>query len=108
MRRLLEDKVPLGLIEGPARVRGVHAEPFIEDELVLITPLKFESENLSSSELPRFTLFLREVGSGSRRVVESALERAGLKLKSFKEVMELDSSEAIKSAVEVGLGVGFV
>jgi DNA-binding transcriptional LysR family regulator len=29
-------------------------------------------------------------------------------LKSFKKVMELDSTEAIKSAVEVGLGVGFV
>jgi DNA-binding transcriptional LysR family regulator len=37
-----------------------------------------------------------------------ALENAGLKLKSFKNVMNLDSTEAIKSAVEVGLGIGFV
>ena len=29
-------------------------------------------------------------------------------MKSFKKVMELDSTEAIKSAVEAGLGVGFV
>ena len=41
-------------------------------------------------------------------MVESALEKAGLKLKSFQRVMELDSTEAIKSAVEAGLGVGFV
>lgn len=108
VRSLLENKVSLGLIEGPARARGVHAEPFVEDELVLITPPKFESARLSSSELVRFTLLLREHGSGSRRVVESALEKAGLKLKSFKKVMELDSTEAIKSGVEVGLGVGFV
>ena len=51
---------------------------------------------------------MREQGSGSRRVVETALEKAGFKLKSFKNVMDLDSTEAIKSAVEVGLGIGFV
>ena len=108
VRFLLENKVSLGLIEGPSRTRGVHAERFVEDELVLITPLDFQFERLSSSELVRSTLLLREHGSGSRRVVESALAKAGLKLKSFKKVMELDSTEAIKSAVEVGLGVGFV
>ena len=80
----------------------------MEDELVLITPLNFESERLSCHELTASTLLLREHGSGSRQVVVSALEKAGLKLKSFRKVMELDSTEAIKSAVEVGLGVGFV
>jgi len=108
VRLLLEDEVSLGLIEGPARARGVHVEHFVEDELVLITPLHFQSERLSRSELAGSTLLVRETGSGSRRVVESALEKAGLKLKSFKSVMELDSTEVIKSAVEVGLGIGFV
>ena len=108
VRLLLENKVSLGLIEGPARARGIHVERFVEDELVLITPLHSQFERLSSSELVRLTLLMREHGSGSRRVVESALEKAGLKLKSFQKVMELDSTEAIKSAVEVGLGVGFV
>ena len=51
---------------------------------------------------------MREHGSGTRRVVETALEKAGFKLKSFKKVMDLDSTEAIKSAVEAGLGIGFV
>jgi DNA-binding transcriptional LysR family regulator len=51
---------------------------------------------------------MREHGSGSRQVVEKALEKGGFKLKSFKRVMDLDSTEAIKSAVEAGLGVGFV
>jgi len=108
VRLLLDNRVSLGLIEGPARTRGVHAERFVEDELVLITPPRFQLDRLSGSELVRLTLLLREHGSGSRRVVESALQKAGLKLKSFKKVMELDSTEAIKSAVEVGLGVGFV
>ena len=108
VRLLLENTVSLGLIEGPARARGVHAERFVEDDLVLITPPHFQFKRLSRSELVGLTLLLRELGSGSRRVVESSLEKAGLKLKSFRKVMELDSTEVIKSAVEVGLGVGFV
>jgi len=105
---LLDDKVSIGLIEGPARHREVHVEPFMEDELVLIMPAGSNSDNFSREQLVSSTLLMREHGSGSRQVVETALEKARLKLKSFKNVMNLDSTEAIKSAVEAGLGVGFV
>ena len=108
VRSLLEDKVALGLIEGPARERGVRTEPFMEDELVLITSPSFDSGRLSPAQFLAKNLLMREHGSGSRRVVELALEKAGFKLKSFKKVMELDSTEAIKSTVEAGLGAGFV
>jgi LysR family transcriptional regulator, transcriptional activator of the cysJI operon len=108
VRCLLDGKVALGLIEGPARERGVRTEPFMEDELVLITPPSFDSDRLAPGQFLATSLLMREQGSGSRRVVELALEKAGFKLKAFKKVMELDSTEAIKSAVEAGLGVGFV
>ena len=105
---LLDGKVSAGLIEGPAQERGVHTEPFMDDELVLIAPRDFESARISRAQLQRLPLLMREQGSGSRRVVETALDKAGLKSKSFQKVMDLDSTEAIKSAVEAGLGVGFV
>jgi DNA-binding transcriptional LysR family regulator len=105
---LLDSKVSVGLIEGPARERSVRTEPFMEDELVLITAPGSESDHFSRSQLLASNLLMREQGSGSRRVVETALEKAGLKLKSFKKTMCLDSTEAIKSAVEAGLGIGFV
>jgi DNA-binding transcriptional LysR family regulator len=108
VRCLLNGKVALGLIEGPARERGIRTEPFMEDELVLIAPPPFESDRLTSARFLATNLLMREQGSGSRRVVELALEKSGFKLKAFKKVMELDSTEAIKSAVEAGLGVGFV
>jgi DNA-binding transcriptional LysR family regulator len=116
---LLDNQLSIGLIEGPARDRGIRTEPFMQDELVLIIP-PFASDpisepmsgrvsgQMSRAQLLASNLLMREQGSGSRRVVELALENAGLKLKSFKHVMDLDSTEAIKSAVEVGLGVGFV
>ena len=80
----------------------------MEDQLVLVTPQDFDPDHLSRSQFLALNLLMREPGSGSRRVVEAALEKAGFKLKSFKRVMDLDSTEAIKSAAEAGLGVGFV
>jgi DNA-binding transcriptional LysR family regulator len=108
VHHLLDNKLAIGLIEGPARDRGIRTEPFMQDELVLIVPPAFASGQMSRAQLLASNLLMREQGSGSRRVVELALQSAGLKLKSFKNVMDLDSTEAIKSAVEVGLGVGFV
>src|ERR1700683_2588269 len=82
---LLDDKVSVGLIEGPARHRGVRAEPFMQDELVLIAPPIFESDLLSRDQLVASNLLMREHGSGSRHGVESALEEAGIRDTAFKQ-----------------------
>ena len=105
---LLAGKISIGLVAGRPRQRGVRAEPFMEDELVLIAPPDFERDEVSPHQLVAARLLLREPGSGSRQAVEAALGKAGLRTKSFKGLIELDSTEAIKSAVEAGLGVGFV
>jgi DNA-binding transcriptional LysR family regulator len=108
VRLLLDDKTSVGLIEGPARDRGVRSEQFMEDELVAIAPPEAPSDNLSRTELVKATLLMREQGSGSRQVIEMALKKAGFPLSTFRKVVTLDSTEAIKSAVEVGQGIGFV
>lgn len=106
-----KQKIALGFIEGPARSRDVKTKPFLEDELVLIAPTAHEWAeriSVSCSEIASIPLLMRERGSGTRHVIELALERQGVKRNSMHIVMELDSTEAIKSAVEAGLGVGFV
>ena len=105
---VIAGKVGVGLIEGPARDSSVRTEPFMDDELVLIAAKEFEADEIGAAEFMRLRLLMREPGSGSRRVVETALKKGGLSLNSFENVIELDSTEAIKSAVEAGLGVGFV
>ncbi len=103
--------IGLGFIEGPSRSRDVKSEPFLIDELVLIVPAAHEwaeRAQIAAQELKSVPLLMREHGSGTRHVVEMALERHHLKLSSLKFAMELDSTEAIKSAVEAGLGAGFV
>jgi DNA-binding transcriptional LysR family regulator len=106
-----KQKIALGFIEGPARSREVKTKPFLEDELVLIASTAHEWAERTSvccSEIASIPLLMRERGSGTRHVIELALERQGVKRNSLHIVMELDSTEAIKSAVEAGLGVGFV
>jgi DNA-binding transcriptional LysR family regulator len=106
-----KQKISLGFIEGPARSREVKTEPFLEDELVLIASTAHEWAERASvrcSEIASIPLLMRERGSGTRHVIELALERQGVKRSTLQIVMELDSTEAIKSAVEAGLGIGFV
>ncbi|WP_263366623.1 LysR family transcriptional regulator [Edaphobacter bradus] len=107
-----EERVALGLIEGPAMRREVKTERMTRDEMVLIAspdhPWAALKGSIDVAELAKVPLVLREQGSGSRRVVERALKHAGLPLKSLQVAMELDSTEAIISGVEAGLGVGFV
>ena len=106
-----KQNVALGFIEGPPRSRDVKTQPFLEDELVLIASAAHEwteQKSIACSEIASAPLLMRERGSGTRHVVEMALERHGIKLNSLRIVMELDSTEAIKSAVEAGLGIGFV
>lgn len=112
--RILEDladhRIQLALIEGPALRQDLHVEPFLRDQMVLIVPASHEWANreISLDDLRASSLLMREFGSGSRRVVERALTKAGLRKKDLRITMELDSSEALLSAVEAGLGVTFV
>jgi DNA-binding transcriptional LysR family regulator len=108
---LLQGSISLGMIEGPSMSKEVHTEKFLDDRMVLIAPGSHEWSGAASVPLQALTevpLLLREHGSGSRRVVEKALKKAGLPLNRLHIQMELDSSEAIVSGVEAGLGLGFV
>ncbi len=108
-----EEQVELGIIEGPAMRRDVKTERMVQDEMVLIVSPNHAwaartGAAVAPGELAKVPLLLRERGSGSRRVVERALKKMGLPLRSLKVTMELDSTEAIISGVEAELGVGFV
>ena len=51
---------------------------------------------------------MRERGSGTREVIETTLEAAGLPARDLHIAMELNSTEAILGCIESGVGVGFV
>jgi DNA-binding transcriptional LysR family regulator len=100
----------LGLIEGPPTRKEVAVEHFLDDRLLLIVPRghPWARKVVPLTGLASVPLLMREQGSGTRRVIEQALRKAGLRLNQLQIAMELDSTEAIVSGVEAGLGVGFV
>jgi LysR family transcriptional regulator, transcriptional activator of the cysJI operon len=110
VRGVLDGTLAIGLIEGPSLHRDVAEEPFVADEIVAIVPSRHEwvGQQVEVKQLLKAPLILREKGSGTRRVVEAALKAAGIQMKHANLFMQLDSTEAVKSAVEAGLGVGFV
>jgi len=108
---LAHRKIGLGLIEGPVSSRDVFRQRFFEDRLVLIVGRRYPwpaTPPVEVRALTQIPLLMRERGSGSRRVVELAVRRAGLRLSELRIAMNLDSIVAIVSAVEAGLGAGFV
>ncbi len=108
---VVEQRSEIGLIEGPARRRDVTLEPMLEDELVVIVPPAHEwavQREIDVEQLRSVPLLLREQGSGSRLVAELALRKAGIRPRDLHVILEFDMTEAIKSGVEAGLGIGIV
>ena len=78
--------------------------------MVLVVPAThgWVGQDIKVENLKSEPLLMREFGSGSRRVVEQALSKAGVKAKDLTISMELDSTEGLLSGVEAGLGITFV
>ncbi len=106
--RLVEGALDIGFVEGAVEVSGVTLRAFQQDELVVVAPAGHRWAALTEVPLPDFLeepIVLREKGSGTRQVMETQLCRAGIDPRRLRSTIEEDGTEAIKAAVEAGLGV---
>ncbi len=107
--RLLAGQLDVGLTEGGVASRALTVDTLLHDEIVLITgPARrgdFGPGPLRCAELAGLPLLVREEGSGTRSIVEAALAGCGV---GVRPTMTLGSTEALKNAVEAGLGVALV
>jgi DNA-binding transcriptional LysR family regulator len=105
--RVAERSLDLGFIEGVSHLPTLATDECGEDELQVVCapthPLA-SRRNVVVSELPEHAYIGREVGSGTREVVDGYLRRAGLTTDSLQLVMEASSPEALKGLVATGLG----
>jgi DNA-binding transcriptional LysR family regulator len=103
--------IDLGVVESPVGNKNLVVETCKQDQLVAIVPPGHplaRGSSLQFSELLDYPFICREEGSGTREVINDYLDglpgcAAGLKLS-----MELGSPEAVKGAVEAGMGVSVV
>ena len=108
---LLDQRIELGLVEGPCRRREIQVRPFYQDEVIWVAapfdPLA-KVKNPSTKALLERPIISRELGSGTRRVMELALRQQGCSLSRLRIEQELPSTEAIKRMVAAGAGIGYV
>lgn len=108
---VLAKEISLGIGEGKRHHSSLKYVDFTSDELVLVTHATSRFANLSSidlAELMALPLVLRERGSGSLEVIESALRDRQIKLSALPVVMHLGSTESIKSFLENSNSVAFL
>jgi DNA-binding transcriptional LysR family regulator len=103
-------QVDFGIVEGRVgRTRELDVMNLWRDQLGLIVssshPLA-ERSAVSVEELSQQDLIVREEGSGTRRILESALRGVDKDLSELRVIMELSSVRAIVAMVRHDVGVG--
>lgn len=107
-RKVANFEIDVGLVEGELSDPELDVVPWCDDELVVFCAPShpFASRPaLDDDDLRDGVWVVREPGSGTRQAFEHAMH--GI-LSDLQIALELQHIEAIKSAVEAGLGVGCV
>lgn len=102
--------IELGIVEGVVSNKNLVLEQCRPDELVVVTPTGHElakQSSVTADELMKYDFICREEGSGTREAIFNYLQEHGHS-NCFESFLELGSPEAIKGAVEAGLGLSIV
>jgi len=103
--------IDLGLVEGDVVRQKMIVKRLISDELLVIVSPQHpwaKKKEVSITDLTNEPFIFREAGSGTRQVIEKFLARHGVTPHDMKISVVLGSTEAIKDAVEGGLGVSII
>lgn len=110
--RVAELQLDVGLIEAPSHHPNLTTAICCDDELVVICSPDHEFAHLTqvtAQQLVGEPYISRESGSGTREVIDDYFRQEGIVPETdLQLVMEMGSREAIKGAVEAGLGVAVV
>ncbi|WP_249598600.1 LysR family transcriptional regulator [Peribacillus frigoritolerans] len=107
---LSNDVIDLALVEGLLENTDFIVDKFAEDELILVCPSDHpwkDRKEIQLEELGNERMIWRESISGTRLIVENMLREHGI-LEKIESYMEIGSTQAIKSAVEAGLGISIL
>jgi DNA-binding transcriptional LysR family regulator len=107
-------QIDLAIIGGeipPELQDSLEIIPYAEDELALILPALHSLARITTvqkDDLYKLQFIALDSQSTIRKVIDQVLSRCGIETRRLKIEMELNSIEAIKNAVQAGLGAAFV
>ncbi|MDH5388096.1 MAG: LysR family transcriptional regulator [Gammaproteobacteria bacterium] len=107
-RQLDHNERDLVIMGKPPKGMEVDADAFMENPLVMIAPSDHAlagREKIPLAHFAKESFVVRETGSGTRSAIKRFFDQHGV---AFNMGIEMTSNEAIKQAVEAGLGLGIV
>jgi LysR family transcriptional regulator, transcriptional activator of the cysJI operon len=105
---ILRNDIDFALVEGIVHSKSIIAEPFMDDELALVCGKNhalYGIRSVTLEELLKHDFVVREQGSGTRELFESAMIS---KNAAWNISWECSGSDSIKSAAAGGLGIGVI
>lgn len=108
--KVMSGEIELGVVGAFQEQRWLAGQECFRDELVFVVPQGHplaQKECLSLKDILSTDVgfIIREIGSGTRRIMETALKKAGLRrIEDLNIIAEMGSSEAVKQAVREGVG----
>jgi DNA-binding transcriptional LysR family regulator len=97
----------LGFVEGEVMDPVLLSQPVARDQIIVVVGPEHPwigRDSVTPGELADTEWVLREQGSGTRSAFEQALIGFGIAPNSLRVPLELPSNEAVRSAVEAGMG----
>ena len=101
----------IGIVEGETKKFRIISEKMLSDELVLIVPEAHpwaKKKDVTMLDVIKEPFIFREEGSGTRQIIEHYLNKRGITTQKMNITTVLGSTEAIKGAVERGIGISIV
>lgn len=108
LRHLNNNDTDVVIMGRPPANMEVEAFEFMDNPLVTIAPVNHplrKQKNIDIDTLLKETFIIREQGSGTRNAIERFFSDHD---REMTTTMEMSSNEAIKQAVQAGLGLGIV
>ena len=108
LKQLAENSTDLAIMGQPPKGLDLIAESFLDNPMVVIAapnhPLTTVKQ-VKFDQLAEQTFVSREQGSGTRSAMERVFEKNNIQPRNS---MEMEANEAIKQAVQAGMGLGIL
>ncbi|AEJ01098.1 transcriptional regulator, LysR family [Nitrosomonas sp. Is79A3] len=108
LKQLSDNLIDLAIMGQPPDDLDIDSESFIENPLVVIAPPDHplcKEQHIPVKRLAKEIFLVRESGSGTRGAMERFFAAHDVKI---NKGMEADTTEAIKQAVQAGMGLGIM
>jgi len=113
-KNVIKGEIDIAVVGGniPKDLQNnLKVESFVNDELILIIPKSHPfalKKNIKKNDLYHLNFITLDSNSTIRKLIDDILNQNHIRTKQLNIIMQLNSIEAIKTAVSLGLGAAFI